>query len=316
MSMFTDAHRNAGFSQFMDTPRYSTGYTSFVEYFGVDDRNPHAKPYDERVYATQSMLESLINLSADEQQNIKTKRADNFKAFQKDDYYKFGYVVDSTQFETLDFKGYEAEYILSDITDQKRLKYDTTKPFSKPVKYFNHFKPRFCSYSRLLYRKISLEKVIHHFKQNNIEMQILEKDSLMNVETYRIADFKTSNSAYEGHYLHYETEVTSTVEKQEFKKGDVMIPTRQDGIKYIIETLEPETKDSFFNWNFFDSILQRKEGFSAYVFEDYAEEFLKNNPDVKWILSSKKRLMKILEITLTPNSIGFINKVHYMKKPT
>ena len=33
--------------------------------------------------------------------------------------------------------------------------------------------------------------------------------------------------------------------------------------------------------NFFDTILQQKEGYSAYVFEDVAEQFLKDNPDVK-----------------------------------
>lgn len=279
----------SGFSQFMDTPRYSTGYTALWNTLGLMIETHMLKSYDERVYATKDMLESLIKLSADEQQTIKTKRAENFKAFQEDEYYKFGYVVDSTNFETLEFKGYEAVYILSDVTDQKRLKYDTTKTYSKPVKYSNHFKAndsvRIPDYYVV---KSAWKKVIHHLKKNNIEMQILEKDSLMDVETYRIENYKTSNSAYEGHYLHYDTKVEFLNEKITFKKGDVIIPTQQAGIKYIIEALEPETKDSFFNWNFFDSILQRKESFSAYVFEDYAEDFLKNNPDVKMDFIIKK----------------------------
>ena len=60
-----------------------------------------------------------------------------------------------------------------------------------------------------------------------------------------------------------------------FKKGDLYIPTKQKGIRYLIETLEAEATDSFFNWNFFDTILQQKEGFSSYVFEDIAAEYLK-----------------------------------------
>ena len=44
-----------------------------------------------------------------------------------------------------------------------------------------------------------------------------------------------------------------------------------------METLEPTATDSFFNWNFFDGILQQKEGFSPYVFQDIATELLKNN---------------------------------------
>jgi hypothetical protein len=34
-------------------------------------------------------------------------------------------------------------------------------------------------------------------------------------------------------------------------------------------------------WNFFDAILDRKEGYSDYVFEDKAAEYLKTNADLK-----------------------------------
>ena len=45
----------------------------------------------------------------------------------------------------------------------------------------------------------------------------------------------------------------------------------------MLETLEPQAPDSFFNWNFFDTVLQQKEGFSPYVFEDEALKLLKND---------------------------------------
>jgi hypothetical protein len=53
--------------------------------------------------------------------------------------------------------------------------------------------------------------------------------------------------------------------------------------------LEPEAPDSFFNWNFFDTILQRKEGFSPYVFEDLAAEILKKDPELQKEFDKKKR---------------------------
>jgi hypothetical protein len=58
-------------------------------------------------------------------------------------------------------------------------------------------------------------------------------------------------------------------------------------VKYLLETLEPEAIDSFFNWNFFDTILQQKEGYSEYVFEDLAAYLLKENPKLKSELDSK-----------------------------
>ncbi|MDP4600829.1 MAG: hypothetical protein NWS84_06775, partial [Polaribacter sp.] len=47
--------------------------------------------------------------------------------------------------------------------------------------------------------------------------------------------------------------------------------------------------DSFFNWNFFDTILQQKEGYSGYVFEDIAEKLLLENPELKMKLDEKQK---------------------------
>jgi hypothetical protein len=45
-------------------------------------------------------------------------------------------------------------------------------------------------------------------------------------ESYKIADYKLQILAYEGHYLHRNTAVTSSIERW-FRKGDYMIPTQQ-----------------------------------------------------------------------------------------
>jgi hypothetical protein len=45
-----------------------------------------------------------------------------------------------------------------------------------------------------------------------------------------------------------------------------------------VETLEPQAHDSFFRWGFFNSILEKKEAFSDYVFEDTALEMLESEP--------------------------------------
>lgn len=45
--------------------------------------------------------------------------------------------------------------------------------------------------------------------------------------------------------------------------------------------LEPLSKDSYFQWGFFNSVLEQKEYFSNYVFEDVAAEMLKQDPKLK-----------------------------------
>ncbi|MDY0198981.1 MAG: hypothetical protein RBR68_14345, partial [Tenuifilaceae bacterium] len=58
---------------------------------------------------------------------------------------------------------------------------------------------------------------------------------------------------------------------------------------YIVEMLEPQADDSFFAWNFFDSVLQRKEYFSPYVFEDFAEQMLNNDAELRKEFENKKK---------------------------
>ena len=55
-----------------------------------------------------------------------------------------------------------------------------------------------------------------------------------------------------------------------------------------MSVLEPEATDSFFNWNFLDSVLQQKEHFSAYVFEDIAQQMLQEQPELKEAFEAKK----------------------------
>ncbi len=52
--------------------------------------------------------------------------------------------------------------------------------------------------------------------------------------------------------------------------------------------LEPTGDDSFFAWNFFDAILQQKEGYSDYRWEDIAATELKNDPILREKLDAKK----------------------------
>jgi hypothetical protein len=130
--------------------------------------------------------------------------------------------------------------------------------------------------------------VIDRLKENKLEFRRLKRDTIIEVESYRIADYKTAKNAYEGHYPHNSTKIISSKIKMNFRKGDYLFKTDQMGVKFLLETLEPEAMDSFFNWNFFDTMLQQKEGYSDYVFEDLANDYLNKNPELRAKLEQKK----------------------------
>ena len=112
-------------------------------------------------------------------------------------------------------------------------------------------------------------------------MQQFVRDTSITCEVYKIESYETSKRAYEGHYLHSDITVEKSNDILDFYKGDFIIPMSQIANRYIVETLEPESSDSFFAWNFFDEILQQKEWYSPYVFEDKAVEILKKDTDLK-----------------------------------
>jgi hypothetical protein len=70
-----------------------------------------------------------------------------------------------------------------------------------------------------------------------------------------------------------------------FAKGDYMIPTQQKGIKYLLETLEPEAMDSF-SIEFFRHYVTAKKAIP--IFEDSATTILKENPKLKTEFEQKK----------------------------
>ncbi len=279
-----------GFSQFMDSPRYSTGYTSLWNTLGLMVETHMLKPYDKRVRGTYELMRSMIKITDAESTIIKDLRNQARRKYLTDRSYNLKFEVDEENPSKREFKGYEGENITSEITGQERLRYDREKPFNKEIDYFDNFTvSKEIEIPRAYIIPQGWWQVIDRLKMNKIKMEPLERDTLITVETYKIGDFETSETAYEGHYVHKNTSVTKTSEEVRFRKGDYLITTFQDGARYLIETLEPEATDSFFNWNFFDTVLQQKEGFSPYVFEDIAKEMLESNEALKEEFEQKKR---------------------------
>ena len=119
-------------------------------------------------------------------------------------------------------------------------------------------------------------------------MRQLTKDTAIEVEVYRIDDYKTSPRPYEMHHLNSDVKVSTSMQKRNFRKGDYIIPINQTAGRFLVETLEPQGEDSYFAWNYFDGILGQKEGVSDYVFEETAVAYLKEHPEVKTKLDERK----------------------------
>jgi hypothetical protein len=305
----------AGFEQFFDSPRYSTGYTTLFHTLGMMVETHMLKPYKTRVKQTYELLRSAIDFTEKNSDKIKALRRTAVSELLEKKTYPIAFEPAKEKPSILQFKGYEADYIPSAVTTGKRLFYDRAKPFTRPVNYYNTFVPKATiNIPKAYILKKGWHNITDRLLQNNIEFTRFEKDTSLLVSQQHIADYKTRSSAYEGHYLHFDTQVSSTEKKILFTAGDMYIATAQKGVRYLLETLEAAATDSFFNWNFFDTVLQQKEGYSPYIFEDIAESTLKQNPKLK------ERFEKKLEsdtafMNSTKMQLDFIyrNSPHYEK---
>ncbi|GEC79187.1 hypothetical protein FAQ01_20570 [Flavobacterium aquatile] len=279
-----------GFEQFTDTPRYATGYTTLFNTLGFVPETHMLKSFKERVKVTYEFMVSVINYTDANWQKIKDIRSESYNEYKAGTNYPIDWTIDSTKVSYIDFKGFEGKNKPSDISGKDRLFYDRSKPFTKKIPFYGNYKPsKFVSVPKSYAIPQSQWQVIDLLKLNKIDYTQLKNDTIIEVESYKIDSYQTSKSPYEGHYGHYNTKVSKKTEKLKFVAGDYVFSTKQPAAKYLLETLEPEAVDSYFNWNFFDAILQQKEYFSAYVFEDVAKELLDINPILKAEFDAKKQ---------------------------
>ncbi len=280
---------DSGIVSFLETPRFATGYTSQRNIISYITETHMLKPFDKRVWATYEFEKHLVDIYERDAKLVGElkHKADEQVAQQKT--FAMDWDVDHDHIDTITFKGYAALYKPSDISGLKRLYYDRNQPYTKTVKYLNTYKATETVDKPLAYViPQAWGKIIDLFKLNSVAMRRLTHDTSLTLQMYYIDDYKTPNKPYEGHYIHSAVKLNPITMPVKFYEGDYVVYTNQPLNRYIVETLEPQGVDSFFAWNFFDSVLGEKEYFSNYVFEDKAAEMLKTDTELRKKLDDAK----------------------------
>jgi hypothetical protein len=280
---------DSGIVSFMETPRFSTGFAAQHNMISYMTETHMLKPFDKRLYATYNFMEHLIAICQRDAKAIGDLRKKVDAEVSRQKTFALAWGLDETTVDTITFKGYEAAYKTSEVSGLKRLYYDRSKPYTKTIKLFNTYKATATADKPVAYViPQAWGKVIDLFKLNRVAMKQLSHDTTLSLQMYYIADYKTAPRPYEGHYIHSGVKLNPVDSKVKFYAGDYVVYVNQPINRYIIETLEPQGVDSFFAWNFFDSVLGQKEYFSDYVFEDIAADLLKRNPELRKKLDDEK----------------------------
>lgn len=281
---------DSGWAAFYESPRFATGYSTLFNTIGFTLETHMLKTYQQRVEGSYAFLLTCLDIAKRDAEKIKAAKIQADKEVLAQTEFSLNWKLDSSKVNYIEFKGYESGHKLSKVSDLPRLYYDRNKPFTKQVKHYEDYKATTIVNKPIAYLiPFAWKEVIDRLQMNNVKLTRVAKDTLLSLTVYYIDDYKTVAKPYEGHYLHSNIKLHSEFQNIKVNAGDYLVYTNQQNVRFVMETLEPQAIDSYFNWNFFDATLGQKEYFSDYVFEDTAAELLRKDPALKSKLEKRKQ---------------------------
>jgi len=270
-----------GIAEFLETARFSTGYAALHHTIGFMPETHMLKPFKDRYESMVALVEVALDLTVKNADRIQALRRAAREEGRKQDAWPVRWKMDEANPSRFRFKGYEARYKKSVIGDYSRLYYDRSSPWERDIAYYNSFPVDVAVPAPQAYVvPQQWREAIERLEWNGVRMERIEADRLQEVTYYQIQSVTSRPSAYEGHLFHDEVALERRVGQVLLRAGDYIVPLDQDRARYAVETLEPLAHDSFFRWGFFNSVLEKKEHYSDYVFEDEAEKLLAEEPEL------------------------------------
>lgn len=287
-----------GIEDFLEVPRFSTGFAALHHTIGFMPETHMLKPYADRYDSMRALVEVVLDFTIARAAQIQTLRLEAKQNAAQKQQWPVTWKADHSRPSRFRFKGYQAVYSPSKIGNYMRLSYDRNQAWEKDIEYFDHFVEDVVVKAPKAYLiPQAWREVIERLQWNGVVLEKLSEDLSMQVQAYHIVDVQSRANAYEGHMFHDAMELSVTTQTINARAGDYVLSLNQPNARYAVETIEPQAHDSFFRWGFFNSVLEKKEAFSDYVFEDSAYEMLQTEPE----LAEKFAVWKAANPTLLDN---------------
>ena len=279
-----------GLTGFVDGPRYSTGYNALRQRIGVLSESHMLKPYADRVNATFQLLLATLAVMNEEPEELKQARATARNSAMELVRHQTNWRIDTTSVDSLNWSGYEADSTTSTVTGLPRWRYHRDRPTDVRIPWMNRTLPGLQIERPVAYLiPQAWHEVIDRLRLDMVPIEVLSEEHRYVVETQRITDHATVDHPYEGRYLHHHVTTSTSLDTLVGRVGDVLVPMGHPTDALVMELLEPRAADSFFAWGFFDAVLQQKEWFSDYVFEDIAARLLASDPGLAMALEAERQ---------------------------
>ncbi len=256
--------------------RYSTGYGDVRHLPTVLLETHSLKPYDQRVLGTYVYLEGALRAAGKSGRALRDAIESDTK--RRDPVIPFSWDADAkSPSETIVYKGIEARAVPSAISGGLRMEF-TGKPLTQSIPYqrLNHVATSVAR-PKAYWIPAAWPEVIERLQLHGIQFERIAEPRAVSVTMYRLEEAKFDPEPFEGRLL-VKAKPVAEQRKELYATGSVRVPMDQPLGDLAAVLCEPASPDSFFQWGFFDEVLQQTEDVEEYVMDPMAERMLAADP--------------------------------------
>lgn len=267
----------SGISLYPPSPRFSTSYFDLRDAISILVETHADKDHRTRVLASRDFLDVLFSrVAADPKPLIEAVDTARREARDRQVGSRFAIGMEmAPEKRPFTYEGWEMTSRKSEVTGQDvpvyartRRSYQTTiKEALKVVKEV--------TVPQAYVMEPGMSRIAAKLREHGITVERLGAETELEVTAYRVATIAFQQQPFQNHHPASGTFTTEKLVRR-FPAGSFVVPGAQAETAVLTYLLEPESGEGLFYWNYFDWIVEEKEGPEGWTMEQWAAEMLKD----------------------------------------
>jgi dipeptidyl-peptidase-4 len=249
-----------GWETFEPQPRYVTNYIGLRNRLSILDENYVYADFRTRVIGNYNFLRAILDYCFAHLDEISGLVAEADKKTvlkglnpSEKDIFSIEYEVKPLNTPVI-VHAYEVEIVEQGEGQRPQVR-PTNKIKTYTVPYFSDYVgKRGVRFPYAYVLSIPDQEIVAKLLQHGLVMEKLTEAATLEVESFRVKEFKAAERPFQGHHLN-QVKGEYAAEKKEFPAGTFLVPTAQPLGNLAACLLEPESDDGLVVWNFFDRYL-------------------------------------------------------------
>jgi hypothetical protein len=256
-------------------PRYSNGYGDLVHLPTILVENHSLKPYRQRVLGTRVLLEQMLRTLAGRGAELRAAIAAD--RARRPAEVPLAWAAAEGEPGTIELAAIRSRVEVSPVAGAPVVRW-LGEPETRRLPLVRLSRPAVVAPRPTAYWiPPAHAEVLERLRAHGVEMETLAAPREVEVEMDRLSSAELARDSFEGR-VRVTATATAERRRERMPAGAVRVPTDQPLGDLVVALLEPAGPDSFFQWGFLLSCLQRTEYVEAYVMEPMARAMLAEDP--------------------------------------